>query len=499
MDNSTPLTDNGEEKKKFEGDRPPSRVLHLYQVPVDATEAEITSLGLPFGKVTNILMLKGRNQALLELDSEEAAVNMVNYYGHVVPHLRSYPIIIQFSHYREFKTEHLPSQIKVQEALQTVNDVVSVNQADTNVGAVGGLAQSHTSVLRIIIEKLFYTVTIDMLYQIFSKFGFVLKIIMFIKNNKFQALIEYDDPRNAYFAKVHMDGRSIYAACCILHIDFSRLSKLTVKYNNNKSRDFTRFDLPSGGGQLFLQAAASGSQNTVFPPYAVPAVLTPTMGFPQGAVITSPMSGQVTIPGGTDVLRTSVLLVNNLNPEAITPYGLFILFGLYGDVQRVKITYKKKETALIQMADEVQAALAIKYLNGQVVYGRAIFITFSKYMTVQLLRKGQEDHGLTKDYSNSPLHRFKQPGSRHFLNICPPSATLHLSNLLPSVSADELKKLFEETGHTVKAFKFLPNDYRMALVQLNSVEEGIHALMELHNHDMGENYSLSISFSQLRI
>uniref|UniRef100_A0A663N6Y3 Polypyrimidine tract binding protein 3 n=1 Tax=Athene cunicularia TaxID=194338 RepID=A0A663N6Y3_ATHCN len=173
--------------------------------------------------------------------------------------------------------------------------------------------------------------------------------------------------------------------------------------------------------------------------------------------------------------------------------------GLYGDVQRVKITYKKKETALIQMADEVQAALAIQYLNGHVVYGRAIFITFSKHKTVQLLREGQEDCGLTKDFSDSPLHRFKQPGARNFISICPPSATLHLSNFLPSVSADELKKLFEEAGYTVKAFKFLPKDCSMALVQLDSVEEGICALMELHNHDMGQNYRLSISFSTLTI
>uniref|UniRef100_A0A8D0F663 RRM domain-containing protein n=1 Tax=Strix occidentalis caurina TaxID=311401 RepID=A0A8D0F663_STROC len=242
--------------KKSEGDRPPSRVLHLYQVPADATAEEIISLGLPFGKVTNILMLKERSQALLEMDSEEAAVNIVAYYGPTVPHLRSHPVHIQFSHYRELKTDHLNRA-----ELQAVNAGVSGNLADTNVvDAEGGLVPSHSSVLRIIIEKLFYAVTLDMLYQIFSKFGSVLKIIIFIKNNKFQALLEYDHPRNAYYAKMYLDGRSIYTACCTLHIDFSRLARLTVKYNNNKSRDFTRFDLPSGDGQLFLQAAAFGKK-----------------------------------------------------------------------------------------------------------------------------------------------------------------------------------------------------------------------------------------------
>lgn len=39
-----------------------SRVLHLGQIPSDATEADVISLGLPFGTVTNLLMLKGKNQ-----------------------------------------------------------------------------------------------------------------------------------------------------------------------------------------------------------------------------------------------------------------------------------------------------------------------------------------------------------------------------------------------------------------------------------------------------
>uniref|UniRef100_A0A663N5R0 Polypyrimidine tract binding protein 3 n=1 Tax=Athene cunicularia TaxID=194338 RepID=A0A663N5R0_ATHCN len=454
-----PITTCPSSENKSERQRLPARVLHIFQVPDDATEAEIISLGLPFGKVTNILILRGKKQALLEFDLEESAVNMLRYYGHVLPRLCGHHICIQISHYRELKTDHLRS-----------HTLIVVSAADTDVGAVGGLAQRHTSVLRIIIEKLFCSVTIDTLYQIFSRFGAVLRIVMFTRNNRFQALIEYDDPKNAYSAKICMDGRSIYTTCCILRVDFSKLSKLTVKYNSDKCRDFTRFDLPTDGGQLFLPAAAPGKK---------PSLLTP------------PMSGQVT-PGATGVLRTSVLLVNNLNPEVS-------LMGLYGDVQRVKITYKKKETALIQMADEVQAALAIQYLNGHVVYGRAIFITFSKHKTVQLLREGQEDCGLTKDFSDSPLHRFKQPGARNFISICPPSATLHLSNFLPSVSADELKKLFEEAGYTVKAFKFLPKDCSMALVQLDSVEEGICALMELHNHDMGQNYRLSISFSTLTI
>ncbi|NXL10607.1 PTBP3 protein, partial [Mesembrinibis cayennensis] len=388
-----------------------------------------------------------------------------------------------------------------QAALQAVNAMQPGSLAVPS-ALEGGLLPGQGSVLRIIVENPFYPVTLEMLYQIFSKFGCVLKIITFTRNNQFQALVQYADPVNAYYAKTGLDGQSIYALCCTLRIDFSKLTNLTVKYNNDKSRDFTRLDLPFGEGQPPLEPsvpATFGTQNVIFPSYAGTAGFAPVMGFAQGAVTTPAAPGQITIPAVSSVPGNSVLLVSNLNPEAITPHGLFILFGVYGDVHRVKIMFKKKENALVQMADATQAQLAISNLNGQRLYGRVLRATLSKHQTVQLPREGQEDQGLTKDYSNSPLHRFKKPGSKNFQNIFPPSATLHLSNIPPSVSVDDLKKLFASTGSTVKAFRFFQTDCKMALIQLGSVEEGVHALIMLHNHDLGENHHLRVSFSKSTI
>ncbi|XP_035746711.1 polypyrimidine tract-binding protein 3 isoform X2 [Egretta garzetta] len=516
MNNSTPATANGNDKKKFKRDRSPccpSRVLHLRQIPNDVTEAEVISLGLPFGKVTNLLMLKGKSQAFLEMASEEAAVTMVNYYTPTTPHLRSQPVYIQYSNHRELKTDNLPNQTRAQAALQAVNATRSGNLAITStVAAEGGLLPGQGSVLRVIVENLFYSVTLEVLYQIFSKFGHVLKIITFTKNNQFQALLQYADPMSAYYAKMGLDGQSIYTGCCTLRIDFSKLTSLKVKYNNEKSRDFTRLDLPCGDGQPPLEpsrAAAFGTQSIIFPSYAGVAGFVPAMGFAQGVsipavpgtlgsltVATSAASVPMPIHGVTGVPGNSVLLVSNLNPEAITPHGLFILFGVYGDVHRVKIMFKKKENALIQMADASQAQIALSHLNGQRLYGKVLHATFSIHQSVQLPREGQEDQGLTKDYSNSPLHRFKKPGSKNFQNIFPPSATLHLSNIPTSATVDYLKNLFASTGSTVKAFRFFQKDCKMALIQLGSVEEAVHALIELHNYDLGENHHLRVSFSK---
>ncbi len=42
-------------------------------------------------------------------------------------------------------------------------------------------------------------------------------------------------------------------------------------------------------------------------------------------------------------------------------------------------------------------------------------------------------------------------------------------------------------------------DRKMALIQLGSVEEAIQALIDLHNHDLGENHHLRVSFSKSTI
>ncbi len=39
-------------------------------------------------------------------------------------------------------------------------------------------------------------------------------------------------------------------------------------------------------------------------------------------------------------------------------------------------------------------------------------------------------------------------------------------------------------------------DHKMALIQLNSVEEAIHALIGMHNFKLAENAHLRVSFSK---
>ena len=46
---------------------------------------------------------------------------------------------------------------------------------------------------------------------------------------------------------------------------------------------------------------------------------------------------------------------------------------------------------------------------------------------------------------------------------------------------------------------FNRKDRKMALIQMGSVEEAIESLIEFHNHDLGENHHLRVSFSKSTI
>ncbi|GAB1302593.1 Polypyrimidine tract-binding protein 1 [Apodemus speciosus] len=623
MSRNSPPAARGNESKRFKGDsrgsQGPSRVIHIHRLPSSVTEREILCLALPFGKVSNLLFLKAKNQAFLEMSTEEAANAMVNYYTWMTPVLRGQPVHIQFSRYKELKVSGSPSQVAALSQVGALSSAAASSQvavpsqaaasgqaaapslvaaqpclpAEDSYRAWNAASASPASavdtglgvarqgpVLRILVDNYFYRVTLEVLHQLFSRFGTVLKIIMYTKSDRFQALLQYAQAASAERAKLFLDGQNIYDACCTLRISFSGLTNLIVKYNNDQSRDYTRPDLPSDESQPSpvqvqnVAAAFAAPVMTSASPYASPA-LPHTFAMPQASGLAVPevfkalppqdlsealqalgpqaipevpvesslsssstaaaaaarggagaagaagaaraaraagaaraaAGGGAAAPGAESSMATSgspsvgnpVLLVANLNPEKVTPQSLFILFGAYGDVHRVKILFNRKENALVQMADGNQAELALRNLNGHKLYGRALCILVSKHQSVKLPREGKEDQSLTKDYVNSPLHRFKKPGSKNFQNIFPPSATLHLSNLPSSVSEEELRSLFSSKGGAVKAFKFFPKNHKMALIRMGSVEEAIQALVDLHGHLLGQNHHMRVSFSRITV
>ncbi|CAF3881695.1 unnamed protein product [Rotaria sp. Silwood2] len=506
----------------------PSRVVHLRNI--EASELEVVQLGLPFGRVTNFLNLRKKSQAFLEFDSTESAKQMVEYLTSMPAMINDRQVFAQFSNHGELRTD--PTNRTNQQAHVALAQATDLYETAQKGGP--------NCVLRVSIINLLYPVTID----IFSKFGTVLKIITFTKNDKFQALIQLKDPTGAAQAK-------------LLQIEYSKLLSLTVKYNNDKSRDYTNPTLPSGEGNMgqqseldrmhsnagllplqrttsnedyrydyFTAAVASRgrppSTAGITPGYDIPASAnhlmsplqpTPTAYNPMVGAAAAPyghpyasahpphppppihglppthlQSQQQQNPHMISVQNGPVILVSNLNEDV----------SVYGDVHRVKILFNKKDSALIQYATSQQAAVAHQNLDHITMFGKQIRVSFSKHQFVQMPKDGTSDMGLTKDFTNSPLHRFKKPGSKNYNNIFPPGTVLHLSNIPTETSEEEIRKIFSQYG-TIKRFKFFEKDRKMALIEMDTIEQAIAALINTHNYRLADSMHLRVSFSKSKL
>ncbi|XP_067928529.1 polypyrimidine tract-binding protein 2-like isoform X3 [Watersipora subatra] len=569
-----------------------SKVIEVSNVPPDTRETDLVQIAVPFGKVTNVAIARNKNKAYIEMGELSQAAACINYHQSVPARVKNSPVQLQFSaHHKELKADQNPAAVAAISAANTAQ----VGLADPN---------DPKTVLHIIVDNLVFPVSIDVLKQIFSRYGQVLKIIIFNKNNQFQALVQYSDQISAHTAKVSLDGQNIYNNCCTLRIDFSKLGSLNIKYNNEKSRDYTNLNLPTGDGNpnsqspgldipsptpnmmhvtpgagsvangvsyapsslaqaqaaIAASAAMSGlqsSQNmagfgapiTYLSPSGVPQAmhpmpyqvtnlpphLTQSLGhIPQGlapaglpAGLTShhgmpplpninpaAMMGMGLAPSIASQMAANlaarlpagmaqsgcVILVSNLDEEKATPDDLFTLFGVYGDVIRVKILYNKKDNALLQYSEPTQAQLALTHLDKIKVWGKQIRVAPSKHPIVQMPTDLQADGArLTKDYTNSPLHRYKKKGSKNYQNIYPPSATLHLSNIPPDVQGELLKTEFAKYG-TVTAFKFFEKDHKMALIQMETIDDAVMGLVAMHNFEFGVNkMHLKVAFSKFYI
>ncbi|ESN98966.1 hypothetical protein HELRODRAFT_162439 [Helobdella robusta] len=325
-----------------------------------------------------------------------------------------------------------------------------------------------------------------------------------------QLLIQYATKLQAQKAKMMLDGHSMFPGCNKLKVEYSSLSDIdhNLSYSQQNSRMLesnsqplsyvqTSIDLDTLIQQQqqqqqqqlqlqslqHLQLQQQHSQQQSQQQFSIVAPSTALIQAPATQVAEMVYSTGARAGGSVILAATStallnvghVVLVSNLDEEKVNPDALFTLFGVYGDVIKVKIMFNKKDTALIQFNDPMQAQTAMLNLDKLKLWGKVIKVTPSKHTIVQMPKDGQFDINLTKDYTNSTLHRFKKPNSKNYNNIFPPAATLHLSNI-PSTSKETLVALFSKHG-TVVGFKFFTNvvsankDCKMALMQMSSIEE----------------------------
>eukprot|EP00249_Psilotum_nudum_P009161 c21744_g1_i3 orf=397-1209(+) len=225
---------------QFRYTQPPSKVLHLRNLPWECTEEELIELCRPFGKIVNTKCNVGanRNQAFVEFTDTNQAISMVSYYASSSEpaQIRGKTVYLQYSNRQEIVNNKVSGDIASNVLLVTIEGVQAGD------------------------------VSIDVLHLVFSAFGFVHKIATFEKTAGFQALVQYSDSTTASAARSALDGRSIPRYLLAdnvgpvhLRISFSAHTDLNVKFQSHRSRDYTNPNLP------VAPSAIDGGQFTIGP------------------------------------------------------------------------------------------------------------------------------------------------------------------------------------------------------------------------------------------
>lgn len=435
-----------------------SKVLHVRGLPYYTTEAELVCLVAPFGQVVRTLILQDKNQAFVQMADVPAATTVVEAFEYAQPQIRSKAVYFQYSSRQEVE--------------------VHGNSGGGGGGVHTGGEDGASCTLIVAVSNVTVPVTLDNIHQVCKPYGDVLKIITFNKNMDFQALVQFATVEQATNAKMFLDGKDLFQGCCHLRLAYSKRQNLVVKQNDHKSRDFTQSTGLMGamGGMAPAMGAMGGMPGM------------PAMGYGGG------FPGQQA-QGGAQPGATSVVLVNKLDKEKVTTDLLFTLFGVYGDVNRVKILYNKRDTAMIQFATTQQATYARQNLNACPLFGEQIVVSNSKHTDVKLPRE-EDGKELTRDYTTDDRHRFKNKNFINPKNVNSPSQVLHVANIHDDVTAQELSELFgaQQAGGSAPVVEFFKTSHSMAYVGLNSVDEAIMALINLHNHKL-HDYPLRVSFS----
>ncbi|EER20226.1 polypyrimidine tract binding protein, putative, partial [Perkinsus marinus ATCC 50983] len=355
----------------------PSKVLYVRNVPESVTEQDIIAYCLTFGRVVNILLLRDKRHGFIEFEDESSAIKCYTYYN-------ANPLLIT-GHRLEF-------------AFSGRSEITARRDPDSN---------PPNRILLFTITNLVYPVTVDVISQVMNKFGGLEKVIVFNRGNAVQALVQLADVDTANVAKEQLDGQNIYAGCNTIKVQYSSLPQLEVKHNNERSWDFTNPSLLPGGmdggsgltplhQQQMLGGAAGGQspanlmanfnyvqamnalsqanlQNPSAAMAAAAAALQASMGGAGGGLSAGGGFGTPTAAGAAPVV-----IVHGLNEQETRPDDLAALFAVYGNVVRVKIMFKARHTALVQMQDMQQCRTAISYLQDVWLHGNQLTMEMSK-------------------------------------------------------------------------------------------------------------------------
>ena len=435
---------------------PPTKVLYVRNIPDSVNDTELVQYCSPFGRVTSTLILKEKGHGFIEFEDMDSSAAACNYFQLNPLVLHGFHIEFTFSQRQEITPRKDPD------------------------------ANPPNRIILLTVTNIMYPVTVDVLSQVFAKYGGIEKVIIFNRGNAIQALVQLRDIATASTCRAQLDGQNIYAGCNSLKVQYSSLNDLDVKQNNDRMFDFTspvpRVSMNHYGGGTYSRSNSYGSASQYLGSLSPMTAAYQSLGSYGGAP--SPKSF------GHDYNSTAggspVLVVEGIDEAVTKPEHLAALFALYGNVVRIKVL-KSRETALIQMEDSTQCKIALEYLNGVMLLNRVITVSLSKGGNIPPPSKVHEEgdsEQSVKEFSTYPLlyarHKPDRP-QRLFL----PSNTLHISNMPDGATEEELLSVLISEGAEVEYMRFLDDEHHIAIVVCATTENALSTLVCCHGQLVG--------------
>ncbi|XP_054152930.1 heterogeneous nuclear ribonucleoprotein L-like isoform X2 [Oppia nitens] len=357
-----------------------------------------------------------------------------------------------------------------------------------------------------------YPITCDVINQICSPSGKVLRIVIF-KKNGVQAMVEFDCVESAKRAKQALHGCDIYSGCCTLRIEYAKPTRLNVYKNDNESYDYTN---PALGKQQQQQQQQQcdrpalltepnphmmgdgRNQNSMAAPHpgaygapdhhdgyhhdgygrGPPAAAQPYMGDPymqqagdpyrdgrQPPVLaTTPAPGYGPPPGAAPLIgggppppagapqQGSVMMVYGLDGEKMNCDRIFNLFCLFGNVVRVKFLKSKEGCAMVQMGDPVAVERCVNALNNVTFFGHKMQLSYSKQAFLNDVQQPFDLNDTTpsfRDFMGNRNNRFTNPEAASKNRISPPAKVLHFFNAPHGVTEDDIMNIFKQNSTAI--------------------------------------------------
>ena len=239
-----------DDRKRARGEQRPmnndvgdaSPVLHMRNVTPHVSQHSLQNLALSFGRVKNIVMLRQKNQALLEMESEQCAQQMVDFFkDNGYAEVDGRRVYIRFSQHDELSNSSKTSKTLLVSMFNTRYDLSSA-----------------------------CTITPMIVYQIFGNYGAVEKIVVLPKNassaqnhNRVQALVQFDAKESAESVKTALQGQPVTLGDTVtftLDIQYSKIDEITASNPHNSlvvpKQDMAMFGQSApqmGGGGMNAQ------------------------------------------------------------------------------------------------------------------------------------------------------------------------------------------------------------------------------------------------------